>query len=59
MEYVNLAAVLWLTFYIVSTMCMVNNNVGRKLERVNALPLVISIAALITLGIAIVGDLNP
>lgn len=53
-EYVNAAAVAWLTFYIVYNAHLLNSNIGRRVIRVNMVPLIISIASLVTLGIAIV-----
>ena len=54
MEYVNLVAVGWLMFNIVYTTCMMNNNIGRRIVRVNIIPFLLSIASLITLGITVI-----
>ena len=59
MEYVNLAAIVWLTFYTLSTAYLVNHSIGHRIARVNMFPLVLSITSLTTLGISIIGDLIP
>ena len=57
MIYVNLAAILWLTFYIISTACLIQNNLGMIVKGVNMFPLVLSIASLMTLFIMVVKEM--
>lgn len=55
MDYVNLAAVVWLTFYILSTASLINNNLGRTVVSLNLFPLVLSIISLFILGVSTIG----
>ena len=58
-EYVNLAAVVWLTFNILMTAYTIDLGIqtGRRMVRVNIIPLILSIASLITLGIAAIKEI--
>ncbi len=58
MEYINLVAFVWLTFYIIYTVCLVNNNIGRRIGKVNMVPLILTITSLITIGVKIIGDIS-
>lgn len=54
MEYLNLAAVLWLSFMTISTMYMANANIGNRIKGISIFPFVLSIVSLVILGITAV-----
>lgn len=56
-EYINVIAVVWLTYIILTTAIQINNNIGRSVGGINIVPLLISIGALIALGIATIKEL--
>lgn len=56
-EYLNVIAVVWLTYIILTTAIQVNNNIGRYVAGINIVPLLISIGALFTLAIATIKEL--
>ena len=59
MEYVHIGCVAWLTFNTLMTAHMVNVSIstGRRIARVSGIPLTISVAALITLGIMVIKEI--
>jgi len=58
-EYVNLAAVVWLAYYTLGNVytVQISINTGQRITSVNGFPLALSIASLITLGIAVIKEI--
>ena len=58
-DYFNLAAVVWLTYYILISAytLQIAIQTGRRIANVQGFPLVLSITSLITLGIAVIKEL--